>query len=168
MVLMERMVLVERTALSDASALRVADLFLVLSATEEEPDCVSPLRLQKLLYYAQAWSLAMRDRPLFREDIEAWIDGPVVPRVYARFAHDGDRCQISPSSPLVSLSADDDAFVRSVWRAYRNYSATALHYMAQYEDPWRLAHGGPSDGGEPGILTHESMKDYFAPQATAR
>lgn len=158
----------ERTpvACAPTAALHVADFFLIVAAAEEEPDYLSSLRLQKLLYYAQALSLAIRDRPLFREDIEAWIDGPVVPTVFARFADSADR-RIAPSSTFVWLSAEDDEFVRSVWKAYKGYSATAIRKMTQYEAPWRLADRGPSNGGAPAIMTHESMKDYFALQATA-
>jgi uncharacterized phage-associated protein len=43
---------------------------------------MSAMKLQKLVYYAQAWSLAWTDTPLFNEDIQAWAKGPVVPALY--------------------------------------------------------------------------------------
>ena len=45
---------------------------------------MSTWRLQKLLYYCQAWHLVWADRPLFPERIEAWANGPVVREVYER------------------------------------------------------------------------------------
>ncbi len=74
-----------------ASAYEVARCLVRLAAHDEEPDYLTNLRLQKLLYYAQAWSLAMRDKPLFDDRIEAWPSGPVVPSVFDRFLGLGRR-----------------------------------------------------------------------------
>ena len=49
---------------------------------------MSAMKLQKLIYYSQAWSLVWDDEPLFPERIEAWINGPVVPELYER--HKGE------------------------------------------------------------------------------
>lgn len=64
-----------------ASAYEVAQHLIRLAEFEEEPDYLTHLRLQKLLYYVQAWSMAMRSRPMFPERIEAWGHGPVVPNL---------------------------------------------------------------------------------------
>jgi uncharacterized phage-associated protein len=154
------------TAPPETSAIDVAEYFLNLAATtEEEPDYLSPMRLQKLLYYAQAWSLANRDRPLFHEKIEAWTHGPVVRNVYARFADCGDE-PILPDGKPTKLAAEDQRFVRSVWDAYKGFSAIALRNMTHREAPWLQAYRGPSDGRAPGIVSHRSMQEYFAPRAT--
>ena len=42
-------------------------------------------QLQKLCYYAQAWHLALLNRPLFDEEFQAWIHGPVCPTLYAHY-----------------------------------------------------------------------------------
>jgi len=147
-----------------ASALDVADYFIALAAAEEdEPDYLSPLRLQKLLYYAQAWSLATRGRPLFNDAIEAWTHGPVIRSVYARFAdlHDGP---IQSSRSGNELTEEDKEFVRSVWDAYKGFSATALRNMTHQEDPWRLAYRGPNEGQKPGIISLDSLREYFEQQ----
>ena len=52
---------------------------VILERTGSWLDAMS---LQKLLYYVQAWHLAITDRPLFEEQIKAWKDGPVVPQVW--------------------------------------------------------------------------------------
>jgi uncharacterized phage-associated protein len=62
---------------------RVADYFINFS--HEVGDPISNLKLQKLLYYAQAWHLALYDSSLFPERIQAWVHGPAVPPVYRRF-----------------------------------------------------------------------------------
>ena len=66
------------------SAVDVARYLVLLASTEsdgpaQEADCLTNLRLQKLLYYVQGWSLGERGRPMFREEIQAWRYGPVVP-----------------------------------------------------------------------------------------
>jgi uncharacterized phage-associated protein len=46
---------------------------------------MSNLKLQKLMYYAQGFSLVLFNKPLFPERIEAWIHGPVIPAVYHKY-----------------------------------------------------------------------------------
>lgn len=45
---------------------------------------MSAMKLQKLVYYSQAWSLVWDEKPLFRAQIEAWANGPVVPLLYQK------------------------------------------------------------------------------------
>src|SRR5688572_9971276 len=59
-----------------ASALDVARYLIQLAAAEDEPEELSHLRLQKLLYYVQGWSLAQRGEAMFPDRIEAWAHGP--------------------------------------------------------------------------------------------
>ena len=62
----------------------------LLSKTDEEAgDVISNLKLQKLVYYVQGFSLAMNNRPMFEEDIYAWQHGPVVPSLYHNFKDNG-------------------------------------------------------------------------------
>ena len=57
----------------------------LLSYAKKRNSSVDNLKLQKLLYYAQAWHLVFRGKPLFRERIEAWVHGPVVPLIYREY-----------------------------------------------------------------------------------
>ena len=62
-----------------AKAVEVARFLAYLAANDVEPDYLTNLRLQKLLYYVQAWSLVLRkSADFFQERIEAWVHGPVV------------------------------------------------------------------------------------------
>lgn len=81
-------------------AIDVARYFLAL-ADEEAGDLVSNLKLQKLLYYAQGFHLAMTGRPLFDEPIQAWMHGPVVPAVYHAF-------KVYGSGPIPVAEAVDE------------------------------------------------------------
>jgi uncharacterized phage-associated protein len=144
-----------------AAALDVADYLIALAAADtDEPDYLSPLRLQKLLYYAQGWSLANRDRPIFGEPIEAWTHGPVVRKVYAHFASlHGDLIRSGCNGK--PLSDEDKEFVGLVWDAYKEFSATALRNKTHQEESWKSAYRGPNEGQAPGIITDESLRDYF-------
>ena len=62
------------------SALTVADYFLYKANKEKKP--ITNKKLQKLVYYAQAWSLVLNNKKLFSEPIEAWVHGPAVRSLY--------------------------------------------------------------------------------------
>ena len=70
-------------------ALNVARYLIKLAGSGAERDPLTNLRLQKLLYHAQGWHLAVFGRPLFPDQLEAWPQGPVVPDVYRMFEGDG-------------------------------------------------------------------------------
>lgn len=115
-----------------ASALDVANYFLELAEADEKS--VDPMKLQKLLYYAQGWALVENDgMGLFEEPIEAWTWGPVVHLVWK--AHPGSR-PIHLDEYLYDLDDDDKAIIAEVWESYKRYSSTELSDMTHHERPW--------------------------------
>ncbi len=70
------------------TANQIADWFLG-SIDRGAGDSITHLKLQKLIYYAQAWSLALFKTSLFNEDLQAWVHGPVAPSIYRRFSTSG-------------------------------------------------------------------------------
>lgn len=68
-----------------SNACEVANFFV--SRFQQAGDPLTNMKLQKLLYYAQGWHLALKGDALFDERIEAWPHGPVVPPVYGTFKH---------------------------------------------------------------------------------
>jgi uncharacterized phage-associated protein len=149
-----------------ADAYEVARYLVRLAAHDEEPDFLTNLRLQKLLYYAQAWSLAMRGKPLFDDRIEAWPSGPVVPSVFDRFLGLGQRSLLPDDVEEerdIEMEQEDVDFVASVWHSYKGFSPSHLREMTREEDPWRNARGNlsPIEGGDEEI-TCEAMRDFFS------
>jgi len=144
-------------------AIDVARFFLKLAAGEPEPEYLSHMRLQKLLYYAQAWSLTLRGKPLFTSAIEAWVHGPVVRAVYPQFADYGDSpIPFHEASAADGLNDDDKALIESVWRGYRRFSATQLRRMTHRERPWLEARTGcGSDESSQAEIPHEAIRRYF-------
>ncbi|WP_293160642.1 Panacea domain-containing protein [Okeania sp. SIO2C9] len=66
------------------NSLDIARYFLC-RIDREAGDTISPFKLQKLVYYAQAWSLVFRNKPLFFQDIEAWVSGPIIRDVWNEY-----------------------------------------------------------------------------------
>lgn len=155
-----------------ADPVQVARYLLQLAAREAEPEPITQMRLHKLLYYVQGWSLAQREAPLFAGRIEAWTHGPVVRQVYPAFA-DYDDAPINPPVGEVELNAADRAFVESIWESYKMHSATRLRRMTHRERPWRETRGElkdteKSDREIPQDLMADFFRDEFAQHQVPR
>lgn len=127
---------------------------------------MSAMKLQKLVYYAQAWSLAWEDRPLFRERIEAWAHGPVVPELYQ--AHRGQwDVRGWPRGNAAALREGDRETVDAVLDHYGGRSAQVLSDWTHAEEPWRRARAGVPDGERGNAeITLESMMEYYSGVST--
>lgn len=152
------------------SAHTVADYFL-LRTMEGEIDCMTTIKIQKLLYYAQGLSLARRGRPMFDEPFEAWARGPVCKPVYDRFrtnATYGVIClsKIRSDDPVSELSDGDKPLLDEVWEKLAHKSGHTLVYMTHQEAPWKEAYGDLPIGHIcDEKITIESIKDYFQSDA---
>lgn len=136
----------------------------------EQSALLCPLGLQKLLYYAQGWSLAVLDAELFDSPIEAWQHGPVVPEVYHSLKHKG--CNLLFPQELcfcVNLNATARDVVEMVWQEYSQYSATKLMAMTRQEPAWLEARAGlPEDAKCTSPLSTRTMKRFFEAEAQKR
>jgi uncharacterized phage-associated protein len=134
----------------------------------EESTLIAPLRLQKLLYYCQGWSLALLGRPLFGEQIQAWRHGPVVPGVYEMFK--GTRTAITPEiagEPEAPLGEAEESMIRMVWSEY--VGQPDLVGMTHREPAWIEARAGLPDGERcSNELNHETMRKFFRAEATRK
>lgn len=95
------------------------------------------MKLQKLVYYAQAWSLAWDGAPLFSEPIEAWDYGPVVPSVPWEHRHVTVGLESLLGANAAALSANERAVVDAVVAFYGEMSASTLSDLTHREEPWR-------------------------------
>ncbi len=146
-------------------AIEIAAFLAYLAETGEESDPLTNLRLQKLLYYVQGWSLTLRDRPAFGDRIEAWAHGPVVPTVYHEFKKFGNDKFVLPSSESDEFLTDEEdrTFVRELWESYRAYSASKLWQMTHDEAPWINARSGCAPGERSSNeISQDSLKTYFS------
>lgn len=144
-----------------ASADRISDFIITLS--RERGDAITNLKLQKLLYYAQAWFLALNDRELFDEDFQAWVHGPVLPSQYHRFKHNEWR----PIMDHIAFSGRTgnilvDKHIDAIIDVFGIETASALEMMTHQEKPWIYARQGlvPSANSK-SIITKHSMKRFY-------
>jgi uncharacterized phage-associated protein len=134
----------------------VANYFLTL-VDPEEGEGLSHLKVQKLVYYAQGFHLAVRGEPLFAERIEAWKYGPVVPELYHALKVHGENA-IPPSSDFVPedvFTSEQLELLDEVYDVYGQYSAWRLRDLTHEEKPWQ-------DAAETAaVISHDSLREYF-------
>ena len=123
---------------------------------------MTAMKLQKLVYYSQAWALVWDDKPLFSEKIEAWANGPVCPALYA--LHRGEyQIEAWPKGSADALSTEERETVDAVLGAYGDKTSWELSAMTHAETPWRAARSG-LDTDERGTteITHGSMAEFYS------
>lgn len=128
----------------------------------EQRGRMSTMKLQKLCYYAQAWSLVWDDTQLFEEDFEAWANGPVCQPLfaYSRGKFDVDAGEMKGDSG--NLTEQQKQTVDEVLGHYGDKNAQWLSQLTHMEDPWREARDGlPSGASCCNIITKESMAMYY-------
>lgn len=146
------------------TAKQVANFFIRKSFHENDPSySVTPLKLQKLVYYAQAWYATLNGgNKLFRDRIEAWVHGPVVPKLYQEYRDYGYNPIDRYEPNEIKLNDDIKALLESVWNAYGKYDAKELEKLTHLEDPWREARKNlPVYQPSENEITLKSMVNYF-------
>jgi len=126
---------------------------------------MSTMKLQKLCYYSQAWSLVWDDEPLFNEDFEAWANGPVCRDLYELRKGEFSVCaEQIPSDRLThkGLKKTQRKNINKVLDYYGDKNAQWLSTLTHMEDPWQTARiGVPSGVRSNNIITKESMAIYY-------
>jgi uncharacterized phage-associated protein len=130
------------------------------------------LKLQKLLYYSDAWYRAFYNKDLFKDGFEAWVHGPVSRKIYARFA--GTK---NPKDLYSTVTGDDvrkdfdpksipthiKLHIRSVLEVYNKFSGSELEEMTHNEEPWIIARGGiPANEKCTNLLDKAGTGKYYA------
>lgn len=113
----------------------------ILKRVNESQSAVDPLKLQKLLYYIQAWSLVLREHPIFSEPLEAWVHGPVVPSVYRHYKGHSYQVIYIPADPH-SIGSEEAQVIDLVCETYGKKTGTFLENLTHSEDPWLQARSG--------------------------
>lgn len=144
------------------SALDVASY--IIKYSNEKDYGVSNLKLQKLLYFVQAYFLIVLNIPCFYEKIEAWDFGPVVPEVYQSYKQFGGAnipCFENVCHDIVGdvslIKQKDKKKIEKVVDKFKDYSATDLVRLTHGQAPWREAYEPWANN----VITNESIKEYF-------
>lgn len=143
----------------------VADYFIRFSHQVGDP--ITNLKLQKLVYYAQAWYLALHGERLIPDTFQAWVHGPVCYPLYQRFRSYSWN-PISESVEVPDLPEGVEAHLREVMEVYGGYSAWDLERLTHAEAPWLNARGD-LPAGEPScsVISEDDMRRFYAARAAA-
>lgn len=127
---------------------------------------ITPLALQKLLYFSQGLYLARHKTPLFNDNCEAWIHGPVYPEVYNQYKQYGynpiedEGVFLKDDSARLSDSAKE--ILNLVINSFGIYSGKFLEKITHKETPWITARGGiESIEYSKNPIPKESIQSYF-------
>ena len=124
-------------------------------------------RLQKLLYYCQAWSLVWRGVPLFADKIEAWGNGPIIPalyqlykghlKVYANFFYEKE-----PTKLPLEIDGESKELIETVLEFYGAKDSHWLEQLVHMEEPWRTVRPKPHQHGQKmQEITPASLSAYY-------
>ena len=135
------------------TAHEIAKYFVSL-VDEEAGDSISNLKVQKLLYYAQGFNLAVYDEPLFPEAIKAWAHGPVVPQVYHVYKELGSGPIPVTRVTLAEYGERERELLDEVWSVYGQFTASKLETMTHNEPPWM-------NTPQSEAISHSLMAEFF-------
>ncbi|GAA1152311.1 Panacea domain-containing protein [Nesterenkonia lutea] len=138
-----------------ANALDVAQFIL------EKHGEMTTMKLQKLCYYSQGWSLAWDEVPIFDNQIEAWANGPVVRDLYR--THRGQfRISKIQGGDSNALSEAEQDTVNAVLSAYGHLTGQQLSDLSHNEDPWINARGDAPEGSTLSTpIDRDALQDFF-------
>lgn len=121
--------------------------FFLSKVDRENGDLITHLKLQKLIYYAQAWSIVLFGEQLFEGKLEAWKNGPVSPEVYQEYKQYDKKIPIpEPDDFEETLFSEQElSLLNLINDTYGNFSASKLWKLSHSEHPWLMARKGISD-----------------------
>ena len=140
--------------MSMINAWNITDFFLSL-CEPEAGDTISNLKMQKLLYYAQGFHLALYNESLFPEKIKAWQYGPVVEEIYNEYREYNSGAIPKPRRINTKVFDEEKiSFLKEIYQVYGQYSALRLMQLTHSESPWNTTKIGEE-------IPLEKMKTYF-------
>lgn len=157
-------------------SLAVANGFIKLACAAEKPP--SQMKLQKLIFFAHGWNLALTGSPLVDEQFQAWKYGPVLPSVYHEFKNFGlmginreaEELLVGPDSRSIHwlpISLKDNtgftqALLEKIWEIFGKYSGTHLSKMTHLPNtPWSIARAGRPENEHNIPIPDGTIKPYF-------
>ena len=142
-------------------------VYLVAKYVIVKTEDITPLALQKILYYIEGFSLALLHRKIFYTECEAWAHGPVYPEIYACFSpyryHPIEKENFIGEVSLDLLSKEEVQLIDQVIKCFGCYSGKILEAMTHQTDPWLMARGKIEEAE---ISNHKistsNMQDFFS------
>lgn len=159
--------------MSHYSSLAIANEFLERAQNSKRE--LTHMQLQKHVYLAHGWNLAVNGKPLIEDDVEAWEFGPVIRKLYDALSHYGS----GPISRLIrwgddtpakfmsngagvakeKLPPQERAVIEKVWETYGGFKAFQLSALTHAEgSPWQKVY---DPNGRSIKIKNDSIQDYF-------
>lgn len=145
----------------------IADYFIAFSNVTNIS--ITNLKLQKLVYYAQAWHLALYNRPLFQGYFQAWAHGPLLPKLYYQYRQFRWQPIQRPDLNEESLDKLEQKlgnrlidFLEDIISKYFGLTAHELEALTHSEEPWKTARAGLSKTkASDNFIKNKDMIDYY-------
>ena len=136
---------------------------LVIDCLLCKSEDITPLALQKMLYYIQGFYAAFMDEFLFDTDCQAWAHGPVYPDIYQRYSsYRFDSIEGEEFCNESVLSSNEKAIIDSVIRNLGCYSGKMLERFTHTEAPWLKTRGDlPAAAASDRIIHKAMIAEYF-------
>ena len=162
------------------SSLEIANEFLLRAQREERS--LTQMHLQKLVYLAHGWCLAVTGKPLIEDPFEAWAYGPVIRRLYSalrRYGSGGVERLIrrdddllyahgehEGSEELADVAPTDQAVIDRVWEQYKDFEAFQLSALTHSQNsPWERTYA--SGVGKSRVISDTAIWDHFTEMAAS-
>ena len=127
---------------TQCTASELAD-YLLRKVNRPAGDTINLMKLNALLYFSEAWSLAVFDRELLAEEIQAWDHGPVVYSVWEKLSHKGwNDLAADDLNSSTKLDEDTESLLDDVFQAYAEFPTPELENMIKKDAPWKDARRG--------------------------
>jgi len=141
--------------------------YIIVQVTEAGEN-LNLLKLQKLLYYTQAWHLAFYGKTAFDGKFQAWIHGPVNRTIYDRFSRNRSlyseitEDDVQPGFDSRKIPKPLRSHIDIVLETYAKFSGSQLEEISHRETPWQSARRGYRPSQRCEVVIDESvMKDYY-------
>lgn len=149
---------------------------IITNYVNQKGDTVSHKKLQKLLYYVEAWHLVNFGEPILEEDFQAWVHGPVIPELYQKLKEFGfnDLKVINEEQETVdkvieaiieknNLDTNKIEFIYTVLDNYGSLTSFELEMLSHSEKPWIEARGNCAPHERcTNIISKESMLNFYS------
>ncbi|MFA5095326.1 MAG: type II toxin-antitoxin system antitoxin SocA domain-containing protein [Candidatus Paceibacterota bacterium] len=145
------------------SALTVAEYFI--DKANKDKKGITNKKLQKLVYYAQAWFLVFNNQKLFNEKIEAWVHGPAIKSLYVKYKDFGfNYIQKEADATLIkTIPTEAKKLLDEIWSVYGGLDADYLEMLTHNETPWKEAREGlESSKNSENEISPKTMKSFYS------
>jgi uncharacterized phage-associated protein len=128
---------------------------------EGEREGITNLKLQKILYFIEAYSLVVKGQSMFSDSIQAWEYGPVIPTAYHSFKQNKSDPIFPEEGYVVLLDEERRKVIEDVWNTFNKFSASRLVEITHRHTPWKEAFKLTQKGLD-GEISREEIAKYYS------